>query len=776
MEEKMAFMKKMLMLLVAGLFMTAAVPAKAAPPDFNADRRINVKCPTTIDRDRLGQFEIDGFKHTIRRLYHELEKNLWVSKKKDDNGYTFSNDPNEGTFFICHAKASFPTGKLQSLTPQAKIAFQEVFFITDIDWEKHRIRMVRTRDRGSFTIGINDFEKGFLWYNALLDKQKAYIPVYGFLSLPSEASAFPTIWDSWEGNKKDTATPPESLVDYDFYKILDYRNGYYLLGKDFNELDYRDNVEDYGIVGWVKKKYITLWRSRLYYHPLKRVDFFNGPDSKSASPETEEINRFYVKHTYLKERLFRDIVEKLDQESLHRFYTHFGFPQLASPEYGEKDPAGTTRVFIPGAFTPRLMKLLAKSLKKNLNTFFLLDVSESMRPFADYVKSFNNAVLEMKQDGIGLRVNRTFAYWDSSESDDDIYAKPNFKRIKRTSELQFAMESNDINYAEPLMRALILLMDEIESLQKKKVILPLHEKLLFVITDAGANDLTEDALALTAKKAKALNLNIYFIYPSDSGVRFGKSSLEDSPADAYKNLEDLIKLYETADRKENAGTFRKFKFKKSVLRSKPDRQKDFIRQQKSLLSGIKEYIDRVVGSGSTEIPRDVILYFSDEQLLTEMKKWSNRKIQVLNHVVKYIRDFESDETWEERIAIPAKPVEAYLRAVRTQDDVSLSDLKKLVIINSLVSVDDIQTSRKLYDYIKPLIEKRMFKTADAVFYRALTNKTLGDNTKWNSALGEHRGPLTQYLAKRGFHLNSFNQAVQRKFMYLKIDELYSRGN
>jgi len=141
-------------------------------------------------------------------------------------------------------------------------------------------------------------------------------------------------------------------------------------------------------------------------------------------------------------------------------------------------------------------------------------------------------------------------------------------------------------------------------------------------------------------------------------------------------------------------------------------------------------------------------------------------------VVKYIQDFKSSDVWEERIAIPAKPIEAYLRAARTQDDVSLSDLKKLVIINSLVSVDDIETCRKLYDHIKPLIERKMLKTADAVFYEALTNKSLGNDIQWNSALGETRGPLTEYLSGRGFHLNSFNQAIQRKFMYLKVEDLY----
>jgi len=208
---------------------------------------------------------------------------------------------------------------------------------------------------------VSDFEKGFLWYNALLDKNRAFIPVYGFLSLPGEAVEFPTIWNSWQDHKKDSATPPESLVDYDFYKVLDYQNGYYLLAQDFNEFDYRSNREDIGIIGWVEKKYITLWRSRLYYHPLQPVPFFNDQEGKDESLEAGEINKFYVEHVYLKERLFRDIVEKLDQESLHKFYTHFGFPQLTHPQYTKDEHYA--KVFIPGAFTPRLMRLLSSSIK-----------------------------------------------------------------------------------------------------------------------------------------------------------------------------------------------------------------------------------------------------------------------------------------------------------------------------------------------------------------------------------------------------------------------------
>jgi hypothetical protein len=185
-----------------------------------------------------------------------------------------------------------------------------------------------------------------------------------------------------------------------------------------------------------------------------------------------------------------------------------------------------------------------------------------------------------------------------------------------------------------------------------------------------------------------------------------------------------------------------------------------------------DHVFQSQGAGG-ELPKDVILYFSDEKLLTEMRKWSDRKIQVLNHVTRYIKRIEDGNMWDQRIAIPAKPVESFLRAIRTQDDVSLSDLKKLIIINSLVSVDDVERCRELYDHIKPLIEKSTFQSADAVFYIALTSKEPGQEIRWNRALGEDQGPLAEFLSQRGFHLNSFNQAVQRKFMYLKVGELYA---
>jgi hypothetical protein len=751
--------------------------AWAVPPDFNADRRVNLKCPSTVNRDFEGQFEPDGFKHTIRRLYHDLDDNLRGSadtpgSADQTRSYTFSDDPNQGRFFVCHVKADFPAEALISLQPHQALTFQEVFYLVGIDWQTNRIRLRRQRDRLDVTLSVADFETAFIWYNALLDKQRAFMPIYGFFSLPGDADDFPTIWNSWQGHRTDTATPPESLVDYDFYKVLDYREGYYLLGKDFNELDYRNNIEDYGIIGWVEKKYITLWRSRLYYHPLREVPFFDDRESTTPAAETDEINRFYVHHAYLQEPLFNDIVEKIDRQSLHQFYDHFGFPRLAYPETSGGEQ--WAEVFIPGAFTPKLMRLLSRSLKANLNVFFLLDVSESMRPFADYIRSFNRAVAAMDAKGFGLRVNRTYTYKDTRQSDRDPDAEVPVTRVRELGDLGFAFHSGDWNYVEPLARAMSRTFSEIDDLQQQAVILPLQQKLLFVMTDAGPNDLTDERFKQLLHRARSLNVRVYFVHPSHSGVRTPSSRLDDTPQSAFEDLEAFIARCESANDASTGIVFRRFSFNAESLASAADREADFQAQQEKLLENIDAYLSHVFGTNAgKEMPKDVILYFSDENLLSQMRNWSTRRIQVLNHVAKVIRGLEQDNHWEARIAVPAKPVETYLRAARTQDDVSLLDLKKLVIINSLVSVDDISQCRRLYDHLKPLIEKKTSRSADDVFYHALTGETPGgQSVQWNRELGDHEGPLRTYLAQRSFHLNAFNQAVQRQFMYLRINELY----
>ena len=48
----MALSKKLVILLLACVLSFADSASNAAPPDFNADRRVNVKCPASIDTTR----------------------------------------------------------------------------------------------------------------------------------------------------------------------------------------------------------------------------------------------------------------------------------------------------------------------------------------------------------------------------------------------------------------------------------------------------------------------------------------------------------------------------------------------------------------------------------------------------------------------------------------------------------------------------------------------------------------------------------------------------
>ena len=90
---------------------------------------------------------------------------------------------------------------------------------------------------------------------------------------------------------------------------------------------------------------------------------------------------------------------------------------------------------------------------------------------------------------------------------------------ERPEELTFVHRSRDYNYAEPLIRAFSKLLDEIELMHEKKMILPLQQKLLFIITDAGANDITDEGFTSTVKRSQALNLRVYFVYPGNPGVK-----------------------------------------------------------------------------------------------------------------------------------------------------------------------------------------------------------------------------------------------------------------
>ncbi|HJX33836.1 MAG TPA: hypothetical protein VJ373_01540, partial [Desulfatiglandales bacterium] len=76
--------KKISFQLLIGFFISISGVAYGVSPDFNADRRVNIKCPAAIDE--MGQFQTDGFMSTLRRLYNELDDNLKSSERAGVTG------------------------------------------------------------------------------------------------------------------------------------------------------------------------------------------------------------------------------------------------------------------------------------------------------------------------------------------------------------------------------------------------------------------------------------------------------------------------------------------------------------------------------------------------------------------------------------------------------------------------------------------------------------------------------------------------------------------
>lgn len=332
----------------------------------------------------------------------------------------------------------------------------------------------------------------------------------------------------------------------------------------------------------------------------------------------------------------------------------------------------------PDHFTPQS---LARAIKRNLNTFFLLDSSESMKPLADYIRSFNQIVREMRPEGIGLRQNRIYTFRDSAASDRDRSAAPDFAGVKSIEDISFAHESGDRNYAEPLMRAFMKVLDEIEALEQQGIILPLQQKLLFIITDAGPNDFSPDILDRTVERVRQMHLRVYFVYPSGPGVRNPNPELEDNPAETYAGLEELVSRYEQIDKRDQAASFRRFKFESKNLLSEQERRKDFTALHRRLLAAIRTYIDLAFSEdGPEETTKEIVAsektvpavnpepepepepqYDRDSEVISGLREFKKKHydasfehfIHVLNE---QIRDIESGGKKEVK-GILATPVE-----------------------------------------------------------------------------------------------------------------------
>ncbi|MCP4345370.1 MAG: VWA domain-containing protein [Desulfobacterales bacterium] len=657
--------------------------------------RINIKCPCGISGNSNIQLRKDAIISALS-LYADIDENFEKYRKnKGDYSFVFSNDFTKGDILAARAKASFPKGTLDSLSPQVTIDFLDVFLISEISRNREIVTIQRKKDRREFKIGLGEFEKVFIWYSDLLDKDRAYIPVYGFLSIPADSDELPNSYSSWKGNIWKYYA--QSLTNCDFYKILDYQNGYYLLGEDREIFDHEGPKGECGILGWVEEKYVVLWRSRLYYHSTefvknnnKNVIYYNVKNDSSPGSEfsgSHIINQFYLTQSYPQKERLKDLLKKETFNNLEKFYLNFGFPNIY-PSYttGKGDYA---KVVILGAFTNKVVKEIVKAVKANINAFFLVDISASMAPFKRFVEIFNNKLYSMP--GFSFNQFNLYTYRDINVDGklDIHFDEPDIIIPKELDKIRYASHAGDYDYREPLMGALIKVLERIrynKNIRKEQI------KLLFVITDAGANDKTRQIMSDIVTQAKELALRVIFVIPDQPGTEL-YNNMTDTPAKAYRDLLSVIEEFEKHD-----------SFTKGVF-SKDNLSKSFNEKNDKLLEELDRQIKTLDKKPiSLELSvADIVLNFTPDSLLKRICKSDNPAgTYIINHVIKYINNSNDPNLWEKRIAIPERVVRQYLNDIT---GLSLTDFKKVLIINSFMSVFDIKESLKIYDRLEKILLK-----------------------------------------------------------------------
>jgi len=336
--------------------------------DFTEGNRINIRCFAKInEKNGLVSLKRDSLSESLL-VYDEFYSKLKNSKKGTDNLFFTEKPENIDRFhFIVYAKTKFNEGEIYSLKPQMKINFLDVFYLKELNYSKNFVKLFKKQTKKDITLNIRDFENSFIWYSDLLDKDRVYIPIYGFMSIPSTSKALPSVYNSWKKEKK--IWKKASDIEFGFYKILDYEKGFFLVAELRKYYDYKGKKQNYGIIGWIESKYIVLWRSRLYYHPVKYVDYYiERNDQIVKFDKSEEINKFYLMQAYPRREEFEDYLGNDYFENIDSYYKHFGHIELNPPIENKHN---LTKICVIGSFS---RKLTTKTIK-NLKSYFLHDDS-----------------------------------------------------------------------------------------------------------------------------------------------------------------------------------------------------------------------------------------------------------------------------------------------------------------------------------------------------------------------------------------------------------------
>jgi hypothetical protein len=653
-----------------------------------------------------------------------------------------------------------------------KLSFLDSFRVIAIDTDSRRVTLSDISG-STFLVSFAELDESFIWQNQMVDSERMYMPFIGFTSVEERI----------EIDKLATRRGPsydyepyveKDVLNYDAYKILDYKDGFYLLA-DLGDLNYNVRKGEEGVLGWIPAEFVVTWIGRRYQkiRDGRAESYFENLKDANNNPVDDDtlhlLRELYCNtENYIAEKFPSIKAQSGDHVAEHKklfidFYQRSGsfYSGLATRSRGFT----TRRVTLFSNYSHQIAYYIANQVRSNIRVHFLIDHSTSIIPFAPFCEVF---ISEFHKDPFfpGNSLWENFFSYLEKESH-----TPNIRKHSSFSNIRYGGEQGDLTYTENLLPSLRDLINRIDDDSHHLI------RTIFVVTDAGDNDHyfnnKESVLNEIISEAEKKGINIIFIIPDQEtmSTRTSASHMRDTQQSAYQ---DLLSIIRKMERRLNTSPEHKViqtmtVYERAVAEYSRRYALDIIDTYKRGIKGLYRY-DPDDASDRVVINPKIL------ELLVGSPQARDRNLSVYRRF-HYVG---SENYYEDRVAISQdlfNTLSTLANSRRHQANFN-ETVKRGIIINNLYGISDFdrieEEWRKLERRFRQFNEDIPF--TDTALYNALT----GDSV-WGVSINRNLSSILTNLEvkDRSFSFNVSHTSDSDRgggglsnYVFLKVSELF----
>ncbi len=426
-----------------------------------------------------------------------------------------------------------------------RFGFMDVLYVHEIDFMNRCIHLARVLTNERLKLSIDYFEENFIWYTELLDLDRVFMPIYGFLGVNENPESYRTRngYDIAHGSENQFINneSAKQSFDYDFYRVLDIKNEKMLIAGNIEEVNpwNRDgsnfiNVRDMGVLGWIEEENMLIWRSRLYYHPINKDTryYLDVNCYQYDIHESEVINGLYCDADFAD--FDPDRFPFFHEQMQREYYYNFGFP-LLYPPVSAPPPHNSIGIGVINQIPSEYLSYQEDRI--DLEMQILIDNSTSMQGFGPFIHHFVEHFVG------GNRYDFSeFGCYSYYEDGDRALTRNCTQDVLHGKDILFGLSANDNDYEEPVLLALKNVLgrmhDNAEPDHSNKI------RFVFLFADAGPNCSAKERklwMDEVCDIIRDLSINLIIIHPSQPDNLISPvPQLKDTPETAFISLMAFI--------------------------------------------------------------------------------------------------------------------------------------------------------------------------------------------------------------------------------------------